>query len=62
MAQKLPGPNRRDLVAWAVALVAATAATIISSATGARLGTALTVGVIALVAVILAALAYERGD
>ncbi len=62
MAQKLPGPNRRDLVVWAAALVAATAATIISSTAGARLGTALTVGVITVVAVILAALAYERVD
>lgn len=56
----LPGPGRRDLVAWAAALVAAAIGTVIARASGARLGTALTVGVILLVAVIVASLAFER--
>lgn len=54
-----PGPNRRDPLVWAAGLVLATVATLIASAAGARLGAALTGGVIVLVATVLTGLALS---
>lgn len=56
---RMPGPSRRDTLAWAAGLVIGTVATLIASAAGARLGSALTAGVIALVATVVGALALE---
>lgn len=57
-----PHTRRRDLVWWAAGLVLAVLATAISSGAGARLGAALTGGVIVLVATVLVGLALgERG-
>lgn len=57
---RIPGPTRRDALAWGAGLVLAAVATGIASASGARLGVALTVGVIVLVATVVGALALER--
>jgi len=57
MPPQMPGPSRRDLLIWAVGIVAGAVATLIASAAGARLGSALTAGVIALVAIVVGALA-----
>lgn len=55
----MPGPTRRDLVAWAAGIAIGAVATLIASAAGARLGSALTAGVIALVVTVAGALALE---
>lgn len=55
----MPGPSRGDALAWGVALIVATVVTLIAFAAGARLGSALTGGVIALAAVLVGALALE---
>lgn len=55
-----PDTNRRDLLTWSAGLVLAAVATVIASAAGARLGSALTGGVIVLVATVVAGLAMER--
>ena len=52
--------KRRDLVMWSVGLVLAVLATVIASAAGARLGSALTGGVIILVIAVVAGLAIDR--
>lgn len=58
---KPPGtPTRRDALLWTAGIVAATIATVIFSAAGARLGSALTAGVIALTAVVVAGLAFDK--
>ena len=49
----------RDLAAWLLALVAGAGATTIASASGARLGAALTLGLVMVMAIVLAALAAE---
>lgn len=54
-----PDTNRRDLLTWSAGLVLAAVATVIASAAGARLGSALTGGVIVLVATVVAGLAME---
>lgn len=56
-----PSPNtkRDDLVMWSLGLVLATLATVIASAAGARLGSALTGGVIVLVTTVVARLAID---
>lgn len=59
MPPQMPGPSRRDVVIWAAGIVVAAVATLIASAAGARLGSALTAGVIALVAVVVGALGLE---
>lgn len=59
MPPQMPGPSRRDVVIWAAGIVIAAVATLIASAAGARLGSALTAGVIALVAVVVGALGLE---
>ena len=46
-------PSRVDIVAWTTAVVLAAAGTFIASASGARLGVALTVGEIILIAVVV---------
>lgn len=51
--------KRRDLVMWSVGLVLALLATVIASAAGARLGSALTGGVIVLVITVVAGLALD---
>lgn len=56
---RTPDTNRRDLVTWSVGLVLAAVATVIASSAGARLGSALTGGVIVLVATVLTGLAME---
>lgn len=48
-----------DAVTWAVALVAAAAGTLVAWGAGARLGAALTLGVVLLVVIVLARLAIE---
>ena len=53
------GPTRTDAVAWAVALVLAVSGTLIAWAAGARLGAALTLGAIVLIAVIVTALIVD---
>ncbi len=55
----IPEPNRRDLVMWSTGIVLAVVATLIASAAGARLGSALTGGVMVLVATVLAGLAID---
>lgn len=55
-----PHTTRRDLVIWAVGLALAAVATAIGSAAGARLGAALTGGVIVLVATVLVGLALDE--
>ena len=50
---KLPGPSRVDLVVWGAGVVAAAVAAAIASVAGARLGSALTAGVIALTAIVV---------
>jgi hypothetical protein len=62
MPPQMPGPSRRDLLIWAAGIVAGAVATLIASAAGARLGSALTAGVIALVAIVVGALALEARD
>ncbi len=62
MPPQLPGPSRRDLLIWGAGIVVAAVATLIASAAGARLGSALTAGVIALVAIVVGALALEARD
>jgi hypothetical protein len=62
MPPQMPGPSRRDLLIWGTGIVVAAAATLIASAAGARLGSALTAGVIALVAIVVGALALEARD
>lgn len=57
---RMPGPSRRDALAWAAGLIVAAVATLIASAAGARLGSALTAGVIALMATVVGALVLER--
>jgi hypothetical protein len=52
-------PRRRDLSVWLAAIVAAGGATSIATATGARLGAALTLGTVVLLAIVLVALALE---
>jgi membrane protein YdbS with pleckstrin-like domain len=52
--------KRRDLVMWSVGLVLAVLATVIAWAAGARLGSALTGGVIVLVIIVVAGLAIDR--
>ena len=54
-----PDTNRRDLLTWSAGLVLAAVATVIASAAGARLGSALTGGVIVLVATVVAGFAME---
>ncbi len=54
-----PGPKRRDLLMWSAGLVLAAIVTLIASAAGARLGSALTGGVIVLVAAVLTGLAID---
>ena len=51
--------KRRDLVMWSVGLVLAVFATVIASAAGARLGSALTGGVIILVTTVVAGLVID---
>jgi hypothetical protein len=51
--------KRRDLVMWSVGLVLAALVTVIASAAGARLGSALTGGVIILVTAVVAGLAID---
>jgi len=46
-------PSRVDILAWATAIVLSAAGTFIASASGARLGVALTVGEIILIAVVV---------
>jgi uncharacterized membrane-anchored protein len=46
-------PSRVDILAWTTAIVLAAAGTSIASASGARLGVALTVGEIILIAVVV---------
>ena len=53
------GPSRIDAIAWAAAVVLAALGTLIAWAAGARLGAALTLGAIILVAVIVAALLVD---
>ena len=60
MPRQTPGPTRRDILTWGVGLVLAAVVTVIASLAGARLGSALTGGVIALVVVVVGALALER--
>jgi uncharacterized membrane-anchored protein len=55
-----PHTTRRDLVIWAAALVLAAVATAIGSVAGARLGAALSGGVIVLVATVLVGLALDE--
>lgn len=55
----MPGPTRRDAVAWAVAIAVGAVLTLIASASGARLGSALTAGVIGLVATVIGALILD---
>ena len=56
---RMPGPSRRDALAWGVALTVATVVTLIAFAAGARLGAALSGGVIALAAILVGALALD---
>ena len=51
--------KRRDLVMWSVGLVLGALVTVIASAAGARLGSALTGGVIVLVITVVAGLAID---
>jgi len=51
--------KRRDLVMWSVGLVLGVLATVIASAAGARLGSALTGGVIILVTTVVAGLVID---
>lgn len=53
------GQTGRDLVMWSIGLALAVVATLIASASGARLGAALTGGVIVLVATVLTGLALD---
>jgi hypothetical protein len=55
----MPGLSRRDLTIWAAGIGAAAVATLIAWAAGARLGAALTAGVIVLVAAVAGALGVE---
>lgn len=55
----LPGPNRRDLAMWSIGIALAVVATLIGDAAGARLGAALTGGVIVLVVTVVAGLALD---
>ena len=55
-----PGPKRRDIAIWGLGLVLGAAATLLSLAGSARLGAALTGGVIVLVAVVVAGLALDN--
>jgi hypothetical protein len=59
MPSQMPGPSRRDVVIWAAGIVVAAVATLIAAAGGARLGSALPAGVIALVAIVVGALGLE---
>jgi hypothetical protein len=54
-----PDTKRRDLVMWSVGLVLAVLATVIALAAGARLGSALTGGVIVLATAVVAGLAID---
>lgn len=56
---RMPGPSRRDALIWVAGLAIGAVATLIASAAGARLGSALTAGVIALVVVVVGALMLE---
>ena len=58
----MPGPSRRDALTWAAALIIATVVTLVAFAAGARLGSAMTAGVIALVTIVAGALALERSN
>ncbi len=53
------GFRRVDLVAWGVAIIAGIAGTAIAGAGGARLGAALTLGVLLMVVVIVAAMLVD---
>lgn len=54
------GPKRRDITLWALGVVLGTLATLLSLAGSARLGAALTGGVIVLVAVVVTGLALDN--
>ena len=56
---RTPDAKRRDLAMWSVGLALAALATVIASAAGARLGSALTGGVIVLVTTVVAGLAID---
>lgn len=61
----MPGPSgqtRRDVALWGVALVLAAVATLVGSLAGARLGAALTGGLIVVVATVLTGLARDTRD
>jgi hypothetical protein len=55
-----PGPNRRDILIWGLGAVLGILATLVSLAGSARLGAALTGGVIVLVVVVVAGLALDN--
>ncbi len=62
MTQPPSGQNRRDAIMWGLGVVLGTVATLLGSAGGARLGAALTGGVITLVATVLLGLARDSRD
>lgn len=53
------GFSRVDALAWGLALVALVLGTVIASAAGARLGAALTLGVVLMIVVIVAAMLLD---
>jgi hypothetical protein len=55
----MPGPTRRDAALWGIAFAVGAVLTLIALAAGARLGAALTAGVIGLVATMVAGLLVE---
>lgn len=58
----LSGKTRHDVALWSVGIVLAAAATLIGSLAGARLGAALTGGLIIVVATVLTGLARDTRD
>ncbi len=56
---RMPGPTRRDAAVWGLAVAVAVVLTLVASAAGARLGSALTAGVIGLVVTVIAMLLLD---
>ena len=56
---RIPGPTRRDAALWGIALAVGAVLTVIALAADARLGAALTAGVIGLTATLVAGLLVE---
>lgn len=52
-------PTRLDAIAWAVAIPLGAISTAVASLSGARLGAALTLGVVLMVAIVVAALIVD---